>query len=229
MAKQATREITNGPLYRASAGIYGVLGPTVCFLVACLPFAVVTVLVPSAVAIAVAGILIGPAWTALLYAARIVSTDRERGPIAAYWRGYRLNWRQTLAVWTPYWILLVIAATDVTSTATPLALRWIVGIVAAVSLLWISAVLLLISRYAFRLRDVLRLGLYLLFAAARSTLTNAALLVVAAAVTYFASEFVLGLLAGVFALFAVIGARGLFDLVDARFTTPPTTEPTAAG
>jgi uncharacterized membrane protein YesL len=223
MTKQATKEFTGGPLYRFSVAVYGALGPTGCFLVACLPFAVATVLVPGVVTVAVAGILIGPAWTALLYAVRTATRDRERGPVAAFWHGYRLNWRQTLAVWAPYWMLLLVAGTDVTAATTPVTLRWIVGIVAAVSMLWISAVLLLISRYAFRLRDVLRLGAFLLFAAVRTTLSNLALLMLAGVTIYFTSEFVLGLLAGVFALFALLGARGAFALVDARFTMSPST------
>ena len=219
MTAQATREFGSGPLHRATQAVYTVLGPTVCFLVVCLPFAVAVAMLPSAPVIGAAGILIGPAWTALLYALRVVRADRDRGPVRSFFRGYRVNWRQTLIIWVPYWVLLVIAGADVVSSGTPLALRWIVGIVAAVSMLWMSAVLLIVSRYAFRTRDVLRLGGYLLFGAPRSTVTDLALLVVAGATIYVTSEFVLGLLAGLFALFALIGAQGAFELLDDRFTT----------
>lgn len=220
MTRQAAREYTDKPLYRISTILYGVFGPTMCFLVACLPFAAAILLLPSAVTIAATGILIGPAWTALLYAVRVVAADRDRGPIAAFWHGYRVNARQTLAAWAPYWVLLVIAAADASAPTVPLAVRWAVGIVAAVSLLWISSVLLLISGYAFRLRDILRLGLYLIFASPRMTLSNLALLVVAGATVYFTSELLLGLLAGLFAVFAVLGARRGFALIEERFTTP---------
>lgn len=218
MTVQTTRDFGSGPLYRVAQAVYAVIGPTVCFLVACLPFALAIAAVHSAVAIAVAGIVIGPAWTALLYATRVVRTDRERGPVRSFWRGYRLNWRQTLGIWAPYWVLLVIAGADVLSPMSPLTLRWGIGVLAAVSTLWMSAVLLIVSRYSFRTRDVLRLGGYVLFGALRSTLTDLALLIVAGATIYLTSEFVLGLLAGLFALFAVIGAKGAFELLDARFT-----------
>ena len=208
----------SGPLYRASAAVYDVLGPTACFLLACLPFALAIVVAPSAVTIAVAGILIGPAWTALLYATSVLRSDRDRGPVRSFWRGYRLNWRQTCMVWVPYWLLLVVAGADVVTPTTPTVLRWGVGIVAALSMVWMSAALLLISRYSFRTRDVLRLGLYVVVVAPRSTTTNLALLVLAGATVYFTSESVLGLLAGVFAFASVTAARGAFDLVDARFT-----------
>jgi uncharacterized membrane protein YesL len=219
MSAQTTREFGSGPLYRMAQAVYTVLGPTVCFLVVCLPFAVAVTVAPSAPVIAVAGILIGPAWTALLYATRVVQADRDRGPVASFWRGYRLNWRQTLAVWAPYWVLLIVAGADVVSPVAPLAMRWVVGIIAAASTLWMSAVLLIISRYSFRTRDVLRLGGYVLVGAPRSTVTDLALLVLAGATIFYTSEFVLGLLAGLFALFAVIGAKGAFELLDARFTT----------
>jgi len=219
MTAQATRDFGSGPLYRLAQAVYTVLGPTACFLVACLPFALAVVTFRNAVAIAMAGIVIGPAWTALLYATRVVQADRERGPVRSYWRGYGLNWRQTLAIWAPYWVLLIAAGVDVTSATTALALRVVIGAIAAFSTLWMSAVLLIVSRYSFRTRDVLRLGGYVLFGALRSTVTDLALLVVAGATIYFTSEFVLGLLAGVFALFAVNGAKGAFDVLDERFTT----------
>ncbi|GAA4166812.1 DUF624 domain-containing protein [Gryllotalpicola daejeonensis] len=219
MSAQTTREFTTGPLYRAAQAVYSVLGPTAGFLIACLPFAAAIVAGHSTVAIAVGGVVIGPAWTALLYATRVIRADPERGPFTSFWRGYRLNWRQTLAVWLPYWLLLTAAGADVASPASPLALRAVIAVIAGISLLWMSAVLLIISRYAFRTRDVLRLGGYLLFGAPRSTVTDFALLIVAGATIYLSSEFVLGLLAGVFALFAIAGAQGAFELVDARFTT----------
>jgi len=218
MTAQTTREFTSGPLYRLSQAVYAVLGPTACFLVVCLPFALAVEVTGSAVVIGLAGILIGPAWTALLYATRVVRADPDRGPVRSFWRGYRLNWRETLVVWAPYWVLLVAACSDVVNPQAPLALRAVVAVIAALSALWVSAVLLIISRYAFRTRDAMRLGGYLLFGAPRSTLANAALLVVAGAIVYEASELVLRLLAGLFALFAVIGAKGAFELLDAKFT-----------
>jgi uncharacterized membrane protein YesL len=225
MAKQATREFTTGPLYRVAQAVYGVLGPTAGFLVACIPFAVALVATRSPLVWAVAGIVVGPAWSALLYATRVLRADPDRGPFASFWRGYRLNWAQTLVVWAPYWVLFVAAASDVVSPASPVALRAVIAVIAAVSMLWMSAVLLIISRYAFRTRDVLRLGLYLLFSAPRSTITNTAVLIVAAATVYFGSEFVLGLCSGLFALFAIIGARGAFALLDARFTASDSEAP----
>jgi uncharacterized membrane protein YesL len=224
MTTQTTREFTSGPLNRLAQAVYAVLGPTACFLVVCLPFALAVRLAGGAVAIALAGILIGPAWTALLYATRAVRADPERGPVRSFWRGYRLNWRQTLAVWAPYWVLLVAACADVVNPLAPLWLRVVVAGAAAVSMLWMSTVLLVVAGYAFRTRDVLRLGGHLLFAAPRSTVAGAALLVVAGATVYAASELVLGLLAGVFALFALAGAKGGFAVLEARFTVGGTRE-----
>ncbi|MCL2514572.1 MAG: DUF624 domain-containing protein [Microbacteriaceae bacterium] len=222
MAQQATREFTSGPLYRVAEALYRVLGPTAGFLVACLPFAFALAAGRAAVIWAVVGIAIGPAWTALLYATRSVHEHPERGAFRAFWRGYRLNWLDTLKVWAPYWLLLVAAATDILMPSTPLVLRIVIGAVAAVSTVWMSAVLLIVSRYSFRTRDALRLGLYLLFAAPRSTFTNLALLLVAGGVIYSSSELLLGLLAGVFALFAVTAAKGAFELLDEGFTASST-------
>jgi len=219
MATQATREFTSGPLYRVATAVYGVLGPTAGFLVACFPFAIALIASKSPVVWAVGGIVVGPAWAALLYATRVLRAEPDRGAFRTFWRGYRLNAAQGFLVWVPYWALFCIAAADVvTPAASPVFLRVVIAIVAAVSMLWMSAVLLVISRYAFRTRDVLRLGLYVMTAAPRSTVTNAALLLVAGGVIYLTSEFVLALLAGVFALFAIGAAKGAFELLDARFT-----------
>lgn len=213
------QEFTARPLYRLSQVVYGILGAQLCFLLGCLPFVAALLLSPSMVITVIAGFSVGPSWVALLYAIRRFLDDRDTGPFAAYWRGYRLSWRQAWTFWVPYLVLLAVLATDVAMIdITPAVLRYPLLVVGAVSLLWASTVLLIISRYTFRSWDVLRLAVWGLLRAPGWTIAGSALLLVAAGVSYVIGDAVTGALATVFALGTVRGARGLFAKLDIEFT-----------
>lgn len=213
------QDVTSRPLYRAALVVYGVAGSTVCFLLGCAPFILAVVLSPSVLITVIAGFSVGPSWVALLYVQRRFLADSDVGPFGTFWRGYRLSWRQTLVFWVPYLTLLAVLAFDVAMiNSTPAVIRYGLIVVGAVSLLWSSTVLLIISRYSFRTRDVLRLAVWGLLRAPSWTVADAALLIVAGGVSYLIGDGVTGLLAAVFALFTVRSASGLFARLDAEFT-----------
>ena len=221
MMPARTPQFTEGPLYRAAVAIYGLLAGTACFLLGCVPFVLASTVSRSAVVLVPAGFTIGPSWVALLYTMRHYLADRDFGPVRTFWRGYRLGWRQTALFWVPYLILVFVLAVDVVAGPGG-PQRVVLIILGALSLLWASTVLVIISRYDFRTRDVLRLAVWALVRVPRWTVAAAALLVVAGGVSYLITDAALFALSGLFALFTVLNAAGLFARLDAEFT--PTSE-----
>lgn len=215
--RSVRREFTDGPLYRFALVCYGLLAATVSFLVACAPFVAAMIMTRSLPLLIIAGFSIGPAWVALLFTMRSYAADRDLEPVRTFWRGYRLGWRQSLIIWAPYLSGLAILAIDVAAGGS--AWRIPLTIIGCLSLIWMSTVLVIISRYNFRTVDVLRLAVWGLLRSPRWTVAAAALLFVAGAGSYLAGDGVVGCAAALFALFTVINARGLFDRLDS-FTAP---------
>lgn len=219
MAQQGKREFGQGPLYRVTAAVYGLLATSACFLIACLPFIAAVLLTRLAVVIVVAGFSIGPAWVAVLYVMRAYAASRDIEPVRLFWRGYRASWRQALIFFVPYFSLVMILGFDVFGTpGTQGPLRWLLIVLGALGLLWGSTVLLIISNFSFRLRDVLRLAVYGLIRSPRWLIADAALLVVTAGIVTAWSEAAAGVLAAPIALFAVLNSRPLTDRLRAEFT-----------
>lgn len=206
------REFTDGPLYRFALVCYGLLAATVSFLVACTPFIAAMIMTRLLPLLIIAGFSVGPAWVALLYTMRAYAADRDLAPVRTFWRGYRLGWRQALIVWAPYLTGLAILATDVAAGGA--AWRIPLVIIGCLSLIWMSTVLVIISRYNFRTVDVLRLAIWGMIRSPRWTVAAAALLFVAGAASYMIGDGVVGCAAALFAFFTMINARGLFHRLD---------------
>jgi len=215
---QAKREFTQGVLYRGAQAVYGMLGATVCFLLACTPVAVALIIGGHRLITVAAGVVVGPAWTALVYTMRHFLRSRDIEPFRLYLRGYRLCWRQSLAFWLPYLAMLVVAATDLAHGAGS-PWFWPLAVLAAAALLWGSTVLLIISAFDFRLRDVLRLAVYALVRSPRWLLGASALLLVTGGIVVAAGGGVAGLLAAPIALSMVANAEGMLRRLRAEFTT----------
>jgi uncharacterized membrane protein YesL len=219
MTNAMKRDFTQGPLFRAATAVYGMLGATVCFLVACIPFIAAMLLTRTAVLLVVAGFSIGPAWVAMLYVMRAYAGSRDIDPFRLFWRGYRSSVRQTLLFWVPYFALLMILGADVFAVPnTPAPVRWLIVVLGAIAVLWGSTVLLIIGCFSFRLRDVLRLAIYGLIRSPRWLVANVALMLVTGAIVFTWSEAAAGALVAPIALFTVLNSRGLFERLRAEFT-----------
>lgn len=222
MAEQAKREFGQGPIYRITSAVYGLLATSACFLIACLPFIAAVAFTRLAVVIVVAGFSIGPAWVAVLYVMRAYSVSRDIEPVRLFWRGYRSSWGQALLFFVPYFSLIMILGFDVFGAGGGQGaqglFRWLLIVLGALGLLWGSTVLLIISCFSFRLRDVLRLAVYGLVRSPRWLIADAALLVVTAGLVTAFSEAAAGVLAAPIALFAILNSRGLRERLHAEFT-----------
>ncbi|MFC5634795.1 hypothetical protein [Streptomyces bullii] len=165
---------------------------------------------------------LGPALSAALYALHRRSRDlTDLHPARAFWRGWRLNARPALALWTPLlaW-LTVIAFTLTHFSATGLPGWWALLLAATGTgaLLWGAHALVLTSLFSFRSRDTARLAAYFLFRHGRATLGAASLLVLVAASTALLTEALPALLAAVLLLSLLHSSRPVIAETQEEFT-----------
>jgi uncharacterized membrane protein YesL len=215
-----------GPLGRVAALIYTLLIVEILLLLTAAPGLIPLVLLDRDASnvplIAACAVPLGPALSAALYALhhrRLDLTDLHPG--TAFWRGYRLNVLGVLQLWVPFLVLLTIIAVNLTHLGAAGIPTWwavLLGIVAALTALWVANVLVITSLFAFRARDVARLAVYFLIRRGGVTLANLCLLVVAAALTALTSELIT-LMVGVFFVAALLQAtRPMIDQVRRDFT-----------
>ncbi len=154
-----------------------------------------------------------------LHRRRLDLADLHPGP--AFWRGYRLNARGSLAVFLPWLALvLVVAMTVAHRRAAGIPGWWLVllVVIAAAATLWLANAMVITSLFAFRAIDAGRLAAYFLIRTPMATLANATLLVAAAGVTVVATEAVPVVLAPLLGLALLFNSRTMIDQVRTEFT-----------
>jgi hypothetical protein len=115
-----------------------------------------------------------------------------------------------LIFWVPYVLFLAIVAVDVQADG----FRGPMIIIGAVSLLWSGTVLLIISRYNFRILDVLRLAVWVLIRTPQWLVGLLAILFVAGAVSYLVGDAATAAASAVLGLLTVRNARRVFVRLD---------------
>jgi hypothetical protein len=169
-----------------------------------------------------AALPLGPAIAAALYALHHARSDlADLQPAAAFWRGYRLNAKAVLLVWLPWLAWLAVLSVNLANyAAAGLSAGWGLALVVVVlgALLWAANATVIVSLFTLRTRDVCRLAATFLVRIPGVALANAALLVVAVAVTALTSEAVLAVFGSVFVLGLLRNARPVVDAVRSEFT-----------
>jgi uncharacterized membrane protein YesL len=225
------RDFGEGTLSRAAAFVYWHLVVGVLLCAASLPSVVLLLLLErSAGNAALAPLCLipyGPALSAALYALRDRTRAEALTPARAYLRGYRLNARDAVRAWAPAMVVLaVIVASLVTSlvntdaAGVPSGSAAVLLVIATLVTLWALEALTIASFFAFRTRDVARLGAYYLLRRPKVTVGLVALVIVAVGVVWWTTEAVLWLFAVVWAAFWYRIAQPLLDDVASHFTTP---------
>jgi Protein of unknown function, DUF624 len=226
-ASGSERQFGEGPLARAASLVYSLLVVELLLLVTTLPGLVALVLLdhdasnlPLAAACAIP---LGPALSAALYA--LHHRQRDLGdlrPAAAFWRGYRANFRGALQVWVPWLVWLTIVGVNLAHFAAAGVPGWwatlLVVVAVAATLVAVNA-LVITSLFAFGAADVARLAVSFLGRTPGVTLGSAGLLVVAAGVTAISSEAVLALLGSVLAASLLRTCRPMIIQIQREFTT----------
>jgi hypothetical protein len=222
---QARREFGEGPLARVTAFVYTMLAVEALFLVAALPSLVLLMLLEqdaSNLPLAAACLIpVGPAASATvftLFHRRADLTDLR--PLTAFWRGYRANLGGVLRLWIPLLAWLAVVAVILTHRADAGIPAWwaaLLVLIAVAAALWGANALIIVSLFAFRSRDVVRLALYFLWRTPRVAVTTAALLVVAVGMTLLWTEAAAVLLCPVFALSLLAAADPMITEIRERF------------
>jgi hypothetical protein len=221
-----TSEFGAGPLSRAASGVYTLLVVEALLVLTGSPGLLLMIMLgtdrSNAPLLVLAALPLGPAVAAALYALHHRSLDpADLHPAAAFWRGYRLNAKAVLLVWLPWLAWLAVLAVNLAnSAAAGLSAGWGLAlvVVALGTMLWAANATVIVSLFAFRTRDVFRLAAVFLVRTPGVALANAALLVVAVAVTALTSEAVLAVFGSLFVLGLLRNARPVVDAVRAEFT-----------
>jgi hypothetical protein len=191
-----------GPLSRAAALVYSLVVVELLLLATTLPGLVPLVLlardVSNAPLAALCLLPLGPALSAALYALHHRGRDiADLRPARTFWRGYRLNLRDSLLVYVPWLVWLTIVAVGLGNLAAAGLPAWwavLLVLVAVAATLWLANALVISSLFAFRTVDVARLAAYFVVRTPGVAVGNAGLSILAAGVTALSSEAVLALL-----------------------------------
>ena len=211
-ASGSERHFGEGPLARAAALIYTHLVVELLLLGTTLPGLLLLILldrdasnIPLAAACALP---LGPALSAALYALhhrRRELTDLR--PAAAFWRGYRLNFRGALAIWVPWLAWLTIVGVNLAHFSAAGVPGWwavLLVVVAVAATLVAADALVITSLFSFRAADVARLAAS--YVGSRP------------GVTAVASEVVLALLGSVLAAMLLRSCRPMVAEIQREFT-----------
>ena len=224
----SSRELGTGPLSLLALSVARHALLALCLVLALLPALVATFLLGSEVGnvgwVVMAQIPVVPALSAGLFAVRAWRRNDDAGVWREFWRGYRLNLRDTLRWWVPTLVagsMLALAIAFADSVPGGPLIRPVAAAIAVVLLLWSGQALLISSFFAFRTRDVARIAAAMLFQQWRVTLVLVSLTVVAAAVVVIGSEVLLALLAWAFVSLLEVVARPLVEQVTTQFTQQP--------
>ncbi len=170
--------------------------------------------------VALACVPFAPSVAGALFAWRAFAGDRDLSPGRHFWRGYRLDLLDVLRWWVPTLAVLAVIGVNVThlgSAGLPPALGAVLLGIGLLVVLWAGHALVLSALFAFRTRDVARLGAYLVAARPLVTLGFVSVLVLAGALAYVSDWLLVALAAPLTYLYARTAAPAV-ALVQERFT-----------
>jgi uncharacterized membrane protein YesL len=247
---QKKAEYGSGPLFKAAATVYGVMAADALLVLSNILVVLAPVLVGvanaagggssglgssvlGAVAVLVSFVLAGPSLVAAAYAFNRLLAGEETGVFRDFVRGYRSNFRQALAVWVPYVVVLAVIVFNLNllpgslspgpgNPAQAAARIGLLGLGLLVATAGVTAMLLL-ARFTFRVRDLYRLSLYSLGAQKRVSLGTAGILFVTAFLLTVTTAGLMLVMAGPVVYLICLNSRPLLRFVEQKFTVQETT------
>ena len=214
----------SGALGRFTGAAYALLVVELAFVLAMLPGLAGLLLLERDVRnlpfFALCLVPLGPAFSAALFALHASRRADDLVVWPRFWRG----WVRALRDVLPLWLAGLAAATVLgynvlLGPAADIEQAFVIGswIVLAALSLWLVDAVVIASLFSFRVRDTARLAAYYLAARPLVTLGNASLLVIAAGTVYLTADWVLALLASVFAVATLFVQRPLVADIEERF------------
>ncbi|UZX02099.1 YesL family protein [Arthrobacter sp. CDRTa11] len=231
---QKKAEYGSGPLFRAAGVVYGVMMAGVLLVLANMLLVLAPLMVSlaggstllAAGVVAAALVPVGPSLVAAAYAFNRLLAGEETGVFRDFLRGYRSNVRQALAVWLPYLAVMAVVVLNLLllpgtfdagnpGLAAARAGLLVLGLLVATA--GVTA-MLLVARFAFRVRDIHRLSLYCLGAQKRVSLGNAGILFISAFLLTATTAGLLIFIAGPVMFLICLNSRPLLTFIEAKFT-----------
>ncbi|MER2061060.1 MAG: DUF624 domain-containing protein [Niallia sp.] len=164
----------------------------------------------------------GPAISGLLYSMEKLVRTKELSPTADFFYGYRSNLKGTFLIWTiilAVYFVLLIDLQYLRLTVTPI--NQIIFIVLLVlTLIWtmLSINLLMInSRYTFRIRDLVKLSAYYQFIKFKESIGNVLILFLVAFATVITTDFLIIFIASLIAMFMTFNSRAMLKHIESNF------------
>jgi uncharacterized membrane protein YesL len=241
---QKKAEYGSGPLFKAATTVYGVMVADALLVLSNIVVVLAPVLVGLAnaagggssvlggVAVLLSFVLAGPSLVATACAFNRMLAGEETGVFRDFVRGYRANFRQALAVWVPYVMVLAVIVFNLNllpgslsmgpgNPAHAAARTGLLGLGLLVATAGVTAMLLL-ARFTFRVRDLYRLSLYSLGAQKRVSLGTAGILFVTAFLLTVTTAGLMLVMAGPVVYLICLNSRPLLRFVEQKFTVQET-------
>lgn len=222
-------EYGSGPLFKAAGVVYGVMVGSALLVLA--NVLVVPLLLGVGPLALLGFVLLGPSVVASCYAFNRLLAGEDSGVFPDFLKSYRSNLGQAVVVWLPYMLLLGIIAFNLSvlpgsvspgsgDGTDPVQLAARVGLVGLALMVCTAAMnaMLLLSRFAFRTRDIYRLSVYTLGAQRRVSLGTAGILFVTAFVLVMTTAWLVLFVAGLVVYLVCLNSRPLLASVEAKFT-----------
>ncbi|MFE4198419.1 DUF624 domain-containing protein [Paenarthrobacter sp. NPDC056912] len=234
-AKKA--EYGSGPLFRAAGTVYGIMLSDAVLVLANILVVLLPLLLGVVGPVALLGfVLLGPSVVAASYAFNRLLAGEDTGVFHDFVKSYRSNLGQALVVWLPYMVLLGLigfnlsvlpgsldaGALDSDGGTNPAQIAARIGLVGLALMVCTAAVnaMLLLSRFAFRSRDIYRLSVYTLGAQRKVSLGNAGILFVTAFVLMMTTAWLIVVVAGLVVYLICLNSRPMLTFIEAKFTVP---------
>jgi uncharacterized membrane protein YesL len=241
---QKKAEYGSGPLFKAATTVYGVMVADALLVLSNIVVVLAPVLVGLAnaagggssvlcgVAVLLSFVLAGPSLVATACAFNRMLAGEETGVFRDFVRGYRANFRQALAVWAPYVMVLAVIVFNLNllpgslsmgpgNPAHAAARTGLLGLGLLVATAGVTAMLLL-ARFTFRVRDLYRLSLYSLGAQKRVSLGTAGILFTTAFLLTVTTAGLMLVIAGLVVYVICLNSRPLLRFIEQKFTVQET-------
>ncbi|WP_299090501.1 DUF624 domain-containing protein [uncultured Metabacillus sp.] len=164
----------------------------------------------------------GPALAALCYSMEKLVRTKELSPTRDFFYGYRKNIKDTFSVWLPILIVYFILLVDLqylrqSASETSQILSIVIFILTIVWTMLCLNILIINSRYKFRVRDVFKLSVYYSFMKFKQTIGNLLILFIVAFLTVMTTDFFIVFTASIIAFLMMLNMKEMLEDIERNF------------
>lgn len=164
----------------------------------------------------------GPSISALYYATAKLVKEKEISPTKDFFYGYKINFKDTLKLWLPALLVLLIIIVDLQyfyakATTFNQVLAGIFFVALVIILILLLYVFPINAQFKFRIRDIYRLSVYYVFKTIRVTTGNIAILFLTAFIMFMTSDFIILFMASLVCYLLTLNNQAAMEDVKLNF------------